>query len=284
MSLSEYSRWIWAGLAGQEGIGDTPLPAGRWLRPVEIELAEDAVEWRWQPGKELPALVEPTHELLDEFLMLQDATDDEILSFAQRWGVLEICEHGYFSAAPDACLTRDPRAEWIARTVREPLAIWRSVVARFRGTLNVAAALQLGDVPDIGLWELASPDGARHLTYVREQEWWTLHAERMQLAEDIDEWIRIGGVRPSFRYNLETETIDVELHPGALLGALSTQLAFAVARTDGLATCAACGSPFVPKRRPVAGRRTYCPTCGIKAAQRDASRAYRARARKKGAQ
>jgi hypothetical protein len=35
----------------------------------------------------------------------------------------------------------------------------------------------------------------------------------------------------------------------------------AVARSDGLATCSACGALFAPRRRPNPNRRRFCPEC-----------------------
>lgn len=63
-----------------------------------------------------------------------------------------------------------------------------------------------------------------------------------------------------------------------MFGALAVQLLFSVFRSDGLAICSACGSPFIPKRRPNSTRRVYCPDCSKgRRDQRDASRAYRDR-------
>ncbi len=48
-------------------------------------------------------------------------------------------------------------------------------------------------------------------------------------------------------------------------------------KTQGTSTCCACGVVFQPKRPPAAGRSSYCPSCGKKAALRDAARRYRAK-------
>ena len=63
-----------------------------------------------------------------------------------------------------------------------------------------------------------------------------------------------------------------------LYGTLAYQLMIAVARTDGLATCCACGKSYIiTGRRPNPDRRNYCHSCGKAAADRDAARDYRRR-------
>jgi len=69
-------------------------------------------------------------------------------------------------------------------------------------------------------------------------------------------------------------------------GLLAIQLLLAIARAEGLATCAGCGAPFVSSRQPLAGkrvgrtiaRRNYCRDCrDRKIPLRDAARDYRKR-------
>jgi DNA-directed RNA polymerase subunit RPC12/RpoP len=95
---------------------------------------------------------------------------------------------------------------------------------------------------------------------------------RVLIAQVINEWLHLGGVQPTFRWFGGPPRVQFQ---GALFGMLAMQLAFTVSRTDGLATCSACGAPFIPRRRPMVGRRRYCQACGRKAAMRDAARDYR---------
>jgi hypothetical protein len=60
------------------------------------------------------------------------------------------------------------------------------------------------------------------------------------------------------------------------MGAIAVQLLFDCARTDGLAVCTSCGTPFLPgSRRPRRDRNVYCSDCGLTAATRDAAARYR---------
>ncbi len=67
----------------------------------------------------------------------------------------------------------------------------------------------------------------------------------------------------------------VRLGGYGLYGALAIQLMFNVCRTDGLAVCTSCGTPYLPSRKPRRDRNSYCAECGRKAAVRDAAARYR---------
>jgi len=69
------------------------------------------------------------------------------------------------------------------------------------------------------------------------------------LSMVLDKWVDRGGARPSvFRQNGRR---SIRLGGYGLLGALAVQLVFDMCRTDGLAVCSSCGTPYLPpKRRP----------------------------------
>jgi hypothetical protein len=71
------------------------------------------------------------------------------------------------------------------------------------------------------------------------------------------------GYRPPGRGEVKEQAVDHVLIPGK----------------DGVAICLACQRSYIPDRRPDPTRRNYCPSCGRRAAVRDASRAYRERKR-----
>jgi hypothetical protein len=97
---------------------------------------------------------------------------------------------------------------------------------------------------------------------------------RRALSEVLNYWLRLGGVRP--RYEWTGRRPQILLGGHALMGALAVQMLFDCSRTDGLAVCAGCGTPFLPgPRRPRRDRNTYCSDCGTRAAARDAAARYR---------
>jgi hypothetical protein len=94
------------------------------------------------------------------------------------------------------------------------------------------------------------------------------------LSMVLDKWVERGDVRPSVF--LRDERRSIRLGDYGLLGALAVQLVFDVCRTDGLAVCSPCGTPYLPpKRRPRQDRNSYCLDCGLRAAVRDAAARYR---------
>jgi hypothetical protein len=97
---------------------------------------------------------------------------------------------------------------------------------------------------------------------------------RHALSNVLNYWLQLGGVRP--RHEWSGRRPQIQLGGHALMGALAVQMLFDCSRTDGLAVCAACGTPFLPgPRRPRRDRNTYCSDCGTKAAARDAAARYR---------
>jgi hypothetical protein len=98
--------------------------------------------------------------------------------------------------------------------------------------------------------------------------------QRIVLAGAVNYWLRLGGVRPRFTWVPDRPL--VHLDGDGLFGALAVQILFDCSRTDGLAVCSSCGTPFLPgPRRPRRDRNTYCSDCGVKAAARDAAARYR---------
>jgi hypothetical protein len=67
-------------------------------------------------------------------------------------------------------------------------------------------------------------------------------------------------------------------HQGTtLFGAVAWRLALAVIGSTVAAVCTSCGRLHSPRRRPAAGRNSYCGFCGRHAAMRAASTRYRQR-------
>ena len=107
----------------------------------------------------------------------------------------------------------------------------------------------------------------------------TLWKAREWLSWDVGGWVVIGQVIPEMQYKGGAWVLEHYAHGIVnLFGTLAYQLMIAIARTDGLATCCACGKSYViTGRRPNPDRRNYCHSCGKAAADRDAARDYRRR-------
>ncbi len=86
------------------------------------------------------------------------------------------------------------------------------------------------------------------------------------IAAVLDEWLHLSGCRLTFQWPVAWNQnpnkqpppkVDFSTGDG-LMPYLGVQIALAVARTDALYTCDACGHPFTPRRRPAEGRKAYC--------------------------
>jgi hypothetical protein len=283
------SRRLWecAGL-----LENRPFDADRlWVPPV-VELEGNRLYW--SRAKEVNGritggtLKAESPAMMEEFLRLADASPEKIRDFARHWGVLEICKHslprshnppGY--PLPDPVTWCNPRGFRDSRSnCWEPLDAWRHFSRQFAAVLNIRARLEEGKVGKSEDWKMAlnNPDAP----YWKQN----ITAEHDRLAMRLNEFLRIGAVRPSVHWfdyerwqaGLPMRGWSIKLTFGGLFGALASQLAFAVARTQGLAICSACARPFTPIKQLSNGRRHYCTDCK-KASARDASRDYRRRKR-----
>jgi len=116
-----------------------------------------------------------------------------------------------------------------------------------------------------------SPDEAYR--WEREAGAATVDIHRRLLALVLEGWLARTGVQPAMY--ADGDRLSVRLDGYGLFGALAIQLLFNVCRTDGLAVCTSCGTPYVPSPKPRADRNAYCRECGRRAAIRDAAARYR---------
>lgn len=286
-------EWGTAGITDSEGRLDRPLESPFWLIPVDIHLSKQALVWEWDTSR-LDSLSGPRYsgwrvDMLSSFLRLATAPPGQIEHYARQWGVLGICEHS-LPAGHAAFPSEGPigRKEWCHPMgygdgwFYEPLEAWRRFSREALALLNVAAMLHHGRPGASEDWAViyARAEKTEHRWWEGSKKRW-LSFERAELVKKINEWLAMGNVRPSFGWHGPGSVTSIHLAAAepahGLFGALAVQLMLAVARSDGLAICSACGSSYFPRRRPSAGRRHYCENCGRGAAVRHASATYRRR-------
>ncbi len=106
---------------------------------------------------------------------------------------------------------------------------------------------------------------------------------RAELSDAVDTWLEMAPLALRFR-SVKGKTPKLELVPvnpiSALSALIAAQVAFAANCSADLRVCSGCGTFYFPTRPPSTGERSYCPTCGRRAAMRDASRRYYAKNRK----
>jgi len=229
--------------------------------------------------------------LLQEFVELVEAEDMAIAKFAHRWGVLGLCRHNLptghpqlrqFSAVgrkshflnvipkqPNSELS-DAEADVCRGSMQndqceciESLAAWRFYAKTANETLKRAEVLHRTAKKSTKV-KTEMPSGA-----------W------QEIRSLIEDWRFIAPLQIGCK--LQGGRLTVGLQPvhsrSSLSAILAAQTLFAAARSSGLTTCSACGRLYLLSRRIQEGRRRYCTECGRRAAQRDASRAYRSRQR-----
>ena len=114
----------------------------------------------------------------------------------------------------------------------------------------------------------------------RQQHEDDLRASGNVVAGRINESLAWGAVRPSMTWRSGKVVVRFA---GRRLGSRGTfrmsrhAVGAGGERILGLSLCSGCGTPYLPTRRPASSRRHDCSQCGKRAAQRDASRAYRSR-------
>lgn len=218
-------------------------------------------------------LAAPDLPLLDRFVRLVEASDGEIVSFAQKYGVLSL------------------RAFRQPGGYAEPIESWRVMAQAARATLQLAVAIY--DNRSTRRQDWACLRGWYYerwrdvLSKNLSQPEIRAAAERNQLEDVVNRWIEWAEISPCFSWTRRSGGVDAQVGitncRGAfggsltLRGALAYQLFLAVAQSRALATCSSCGRVYAPKRKPAETRNRYCDTCGINAARRDAQARFRAR-------
>ena len=263
-----------------EPIGDGP----RWSSiPNEVQLVVDQagdLAWRldlqgdWNRGA-------PVRETLNRFVRLRNGSDPDILAFAQKRGVLGICDHGdpgtHAGCAP---LRLESDRGWFT----EPLAQWRTWIAKVSSALIINRSIRQGEVGLSSEWDslirgqrdgeaftrstrFVEPDG-REVPF---EEWESSHA-RWFFAERVTSWIQRAAIYPRFTWPDSYEHGELTVvragplapymrpshgQPGwighypwpqtSLFPVLIAQLVDALRSDLPAATCSVCQLPYQPE-------------------------------------
>ena len=274
--------------------------------PRYVELRDDLLVWShwWDPRTERPPsdAVEantrttidpekPVNEsgMLDAFVRIADASS--VLRFAERYGVLGICEHGLPDShalpplpIPDRWPGCRAWKELDYLLYAEPVDIWLRFVAQMRALLSLAVDLRAGSPGRTDDWRLAysqllwREEIAPLALLTAGQE---VEQDRVMLAERISTWMQFGNVRPGLFWNDSLPAFDLTGHTFGMLG---IQLLFAATRAQGISICDGCGMPYARKSKPRKDRRNFCSNCGERVAARLRKRASRNKDERKGAE
>ena len=135
--------------------------------------------------------------MLNEFLTLQDADDEQIGAYARRWGILGVCHHGvpashaaFANAVERPCRLLREETDLYAW---EPLERWRYFSRQAGAILNLAARLHADQPGRPEDWQQVITRKDRPVP------WWqpsAVRSERIMLGDVATQWITLGNVRP----------------------------------------------------------------------------------------
>lgn len=265
--------------------------------PGEIDLAGELLTWSARSAYYKHA----RPSMLADFVRLCDADDAAILSYARKWGVLNICEHGlpcshnqYPYGLIDGVKPCLPQlltplpAQGSDFRFGERLEHWRVWSRKAKALMTIGSHLNRRKLPRYGDWEVIkgfceSPWETESRPYMK-----SLASARKELAWEVDHWIALSQVRPRISWNETVAdwrcSLDALCTGPNLFGVLAVYLIGAIAAPGrGIAICSSCAQPYIPERRPDPNRNNYCRHCqgksGKQAARRDAARRFRAKQR-----
>ncbi|MHC4608034.1 MAG: hypothetical protein ACYTAF_14075 [Planctomycetota bacterium] len=233
----------------------------------------DRVQWRQ---------VRTTRDFLQRFLKLADAPARDIERFANRFGVLGICQkHGLPVSHQEGCLPLG-----FPDDCHEPLQSWRKYAARMRAVYDLASQLRAGNLGQDEDWWLLYPqfeknqpfetigvdETARNWRAHKRQEQLTM--ARFCLREEMDRLLKLADVGLRLEWQRAVRSKDgpqpaqwvVRVRYGHwlnLFGALVVQLLLEVCESgEDAYLCSGCGKSYTREgRRPNASQNNYCPSC-----------------------
>lgn len=285
--------WERAGMVASDGLVGRPVPAGQILVPGSITLESDGLSLSWVYSAK-SHFVTPDASMLDGFVQLCKRPPSAVVTFAKRWGVLNIGKDN-----------RPCSAHRMGG--RESIRAWHFFSGRAMAVLNLIAALKQKKIGDIEDWkalgvtddstgERERVSGARKTFPLPQRSYAfprTPQDASGAIAEEVNAWMAVWKehrMRAPSDFRVENTgpglwALQVDFD-GSLFPALAFQLCLIAVNADTLYCCSGCGLPYIrprsgkPRgaRRPKPGQANYCAECrelGIP--ERRASERYRER-------
>ncbi len=277
-TMTQIEEWDWVHLGDSEGRIDRPSQVLAWPVPPDVRLDREWLTFHYpvrvlRQGRRALQVrrVRAGRGLLTEFIALADAPAERILEYARRYGPFGFCKHGdprhrlRLEGCGALTVSRGTRDE--AGQLCEAVQWWRNLACHARALLNAAAQLCRGKLKPVSLIQLNPA-----LIFANRLKWRALlRNPEPFVVYGLDLWLRFFQVRPRASYNPRRGRFEIRISGSpALAGALALQIMLALTRSAGIAICSSCGKTFPPSRRPNPHRNSYCESCGIKAAWRDA--------------
>jgi hypothetical protein len=282
------------------------IPVGK--RPIfaDIEVKDGRLSYRPFGELKFVSADDQSRKLLENFLNLAEASDNEIQAYARKNSVLGLCAHGL----PAGHESLRGRLSFLLAVAKQKPGVhfsaidWLAVqwlkskpakidapcfpellIPEIKAALLVdqppadAELLSSDDVvlsEPVGLWRVYALLAGELLKVAAEG----CEQDRGELTETLDHWLALTPLRPCCvldkrgRLALRLQAVNPF---SALFGVLGAQLFSAASGGKSWLVCSGCGKWYQPDRQPRTGVHTYCPACGKNAAWRAASRRYYAK-------
>lgn len=248
--------------SGDDRVGAPLLPQGLLWAPSVVEIDGDALVWMGVSDCEFREV--SARGALDTFLRIRNA--DDVKHFSVRFGVLGLCpQHGLPQDHRTAPWPRwlspidDDTDKPCGAIGRDSVTAWLDWVRRADALIRMAAELHKGHVPNHDLWLAAS-----RVNLPRQQH---IAQYRRLVGDLVNGWLSLGDVIPVVDWGCDPEP-EFRLASGlatpgrGTFGALAVQLMTTVTRSQTIAFCDGCKTPyFRTVRAPKPGQRNYCGTC-----------------------
>jgi hypothetical protein len=256
-------------------IGSGQVASSSWWVPSEESLRIEDGRLLWLRADLHGKKVAPGDRMLEDFLTLsaEDATDEQILGYAKRWGPLQLCSHSLPVGHPKElaeglCMVKtldfsdsdSYRWDW------DSLADWKRYAQDARNIVERASRIHRGEHADED--QVLGFPVEHSLLLALELGW--LSMAPVTLGLEI-------GTHEPFEGGMQWRDQPPHLahRTRGLFGALGAQLLAVAAGGTSIYFCSACGAAFSAggpgqRRRSVTPKRprAFCYRCGRKEAVR----------------
>ena len=239
--------------------------ADKFELPTAATAVGGDVRYRWATPNEAQRFAPLEANAIYKFVKLERANDKTIGAFAKRHVALE-ARRG--DVMPD----------------KESCERWRSVARVAAAYLRFAERIARGKLPDpsdrdvLRHWDQTIPwpefnprvPGLENADPKSGATW----ADTERLAEHVARMMRRGGVHVDFQWAMKSDAV-LALRSLSLMGALFAQVAREISGGMAYAVCMECTLPYLPRRKPAAGRNNFCENCGTRASWKHSKRKQR---------
>ena len=270
-------------LAGLDYTAQLPFDA---IQVPPVRLEGDLLYFR--PGGPLRPATGQRERLVFDFANLAEASNDTVLEFAQKWGVLGLCDHRkpLFHEVPP-CLPRREGDEFV-----EPMSYWRGRASHIRAILNVGASLKRDEPGDRSDWRRIwwgklpdnTRDAVKSLAIVASILLSQMNVHPALLYVDNRLTLQfLAGNFLDLMYAMDAnDDISSWLSTsGYLLAEIAVGTALALQEGTGWTLCSnpECRRLYQPRRHTAEGRLHFCRSCGKRASWRLSKRRLAAKSR-----